>query len=91
MTCVARVSSTRDSARARGDPHGVRGLGGELGLAVAVDVLVQRAAARDVERLRAAADAEQRHPHGVGGAGERELEAVERGSVGPSCSCARAP
>ena len=33
----------------------------ELGLAVAVDVLVQRAAARDVERLGAAADAEQRH------------------------------
>ena len=64
-------------ARARGDPHGVRGLGGELGLAVALDVLVQRAAAGDVERLRAAADAEQRHPHGVGGARQLELEAVE--------------
>ena len=49
-------------ARARGDPHGVHGLGGELGLAVALDVLVQRAAAGDVERLRPAADAEQRHP-----------------------------
>ena len=46
-------------------------------LAVALDVLVQRAAARDVERLRAAADAEQRHPHGVGGARQLELEAVE--------------
>ena len=57
----------------------MHGLGGELGLAVVLDVLVQRAAARDVERLGAAADAEQRQPGGVGGAGELELEAVERG------------
>ena len=65
--------------RAGGDAHRVRGLRRELGLAVVLDVLVQRAAARDVERLRAAADAEQRHARGVGGARELELEAVERG------------
>ncbi len=40
-------------------------------------VLVQRAAAGDVERLRAAADAEDRQPSGVGTAGDLELEDVQ--------------
>ena len=44
-----------------------------------VDVLVQRPAARDVERLRAAADAEHRQAGGVGGAGDGELEGVVLG------------
>ena len=71
---------------------GMHGLGGELGLAVALDVLVQRAAARDVERLGAAADAEQRQPdasrrRGASSSSKRS----SAGSVGPSCSWARAP
>ena len=41
-------------------------------------MLVQRAAARDVERLAAAADAEDRDAERVGLAGDRELEGVER-------------
>ena len=50
------------------------------------DVLVQRAAARDVERLHAAADAEHRHPARVGELRERELVAVERRARwSPSC------
>ena len=50
-----------------------------LGLAMAGQVLVQRPAAGDVERLGAAADAEQRQPAGVGGARQLELEGVEPG------------
>jgi sulfate-transporting ATPase len=56
----------------------VHGLRGELGLAVALEVLVQRAAQRDVDGLGAAADAEHRHPHLVDRARELQLEAVER-------------
>ena len=73
----------RRAARAARERAAIRtactGWRGELGLAVALEVLVQRAAAGDVERLRAAADPEQRHPGGVGGARQLELEAVERG------------
>ena len=64
--------------RAGLDPHGVGGDAARLGLAVALEVLVQRAAAGDVERLHAAADPEHRHPARVGELGERELVAVER-------------
>ena len=42
-------------------------------------VLVEAAAARDVERLGAAADAEDRQPGGVGAARDLELERVEPG------------
>ena len=42
-------------------------------------VLVQRPAAGDVERLRAAADAEDRQAHGVGDLRHLELEDVQRG------------
>jgi len=42
-------------------------------LAVPLDVLMQRAPARHVERLDAAADAEHGHPARVGELGEREL------------------
>ena len=73
--CPPSRRAARERAAIRTECVGRRG---ELGLAVAVDVLVQRAAAGDVERLGAAADAEQRHPRGVGGARELELEAVER-------------
>ena len=67
--------------RARGASRARRarcaGGGGGLGLAVAGQVLVQRAAAGDVERLGAAADAEDRQPARVGGARQLELEGVE--------------
>ena len=42
-------------------------------------MLVQRAAARDVEHLHAAADGQDRQPAGVGGPGQRQLELVELG------------
>ena len=61
-----------------------------LGLAVAGQVLVQRAAAGDVERLRAAADAEHRHPALGRRARERELEGVERGLGRPELHVALA-
>ena len=61
------------------DVHRVGSRGGRLGLAVRGHVLVQRPAARDVERLHAAADAQHRHPALVDGAGQRELEGVEVG------------
>ena len=69
----------------QGAGRDVDALGGgarDLGLAVAVDVLAQRPAARDVERLRAAADAEHRQARGVGGAGDGELEGVVGGVGG---------
>ena len=62
-------------------------LGWSPGVALAVgdlfgevgDVLVEVAAADDVERLGAAADRQDRHLAGVGAAGDVELEAVEVG------------
>ena len=79
---VPRIDASREP---RVDVHVVRLLPPGCGLAV-VDgvvgdrgqVLVQRAAARDVERLRAAADAEDRQPGGVGDPRDLELEQVER-------------
>ena len=49
------------------------------GLAVVGQVLEERAAARDVERLGAAADAEDRQAGGVGVARDRQLEGVQVG------------
>jgi hypothetical protein len=65
-------------ARAGEDLDVVRRLGARLDLPVAGKVLVQRAAAGDVERLGAPADAQQRRAALVGGPGERQLELVER-------------
>ena len=79
----------RRGSRASREPgstrHLVRLLPARRGLAV-VDrvvgdrgqVLVQRPAAGDVERLRAAADAEDRQPSGVGDPRHLELEQVQR-------------
>ena len=63
--------------RAGDDADRVPGLGGGRRLAMVVDVLVQRAAARDVQGLEAAADAEQRQPARVGPAHERDLGRVD--------------
>ena len=53
------------------------------------EVLVQRAAAGDVESLGAAADRQDRHPARVGRAGDRQLEAVEVGLGRPELRVAR--
>ena len=82
----APPAPTIAASRDRLDPHGVRRLAAGRRLAV-VDravrdvgqVLVQRPAAGDVERLAAAADAEHREPARVGLARDRDLERVERG------------
>ena len=66
------------------DPHAVR-LDAPAGRLAMLDravrevaeVLVQAAAARDVDGLAAAADAEHRHPARVGELGQRELVGVE--------------
>ena len=78
--------------RAGLDRHVVQRLGRGRGLAMVVDVLVQRPAAGDVHRLQAAADAEQRHPARVGGARERELGGVDDavGRAEPLVAAARA-
>ena len=68
----------RGEARAGQDLDLVGDLAAGLALAVAREVLVQRPAAGDVERLAAAADAQQRHPALERRARERELEGVER-------------
>ena len=77
-------------ARAALDPHVVGRLAARRGLAVgdrAVadvrHVLVQRAAARDVEDLAAAADAEHREAERVRAADDGELEGVELRLHGP--------
>ena len=78
--------STANSREPRSTPHLVRLGPARLGLAVLDrvvgdrgQVLVQRPAARDVERLRATADAEDRQAHAVGHARDLELEDVQRG------------
>ena len=63
--------------RARLDLDLVRGLGRRRGLAVARDVLVQRPAAGDVERLGAAADGEDRQAALEGEPDQAQLEGVE--------------
>ena len=81
---LERVAGAGDGGQQRAG-RDVDALGGrvrDLGLAVAVDVLAQRPAARDVQRLGAAADAEHRQARGVGGAGDGELEGVVRGVRG---------
>ena len=74
--CPAPIRPRQPRAGQHLDLVGRPGAG--LALAVARQVLVQRAAAGDVERLRAAADAQQRHPALDRRAGERELEGVQR-------------
>ena len=53
-------------------------------------MLVERATARDVQH-RAAADSEHGKAARHRTPGQRELEAVELGSVGPSSGCSSAP
>ena len=65
--------------RAGFDRHVVRDGPAGLRLAVVGHVLEERAAARDVERLGAAADAEDRQAAGVGMARDRQLEGVHVG------------
>ena len=79
----------RARRESRLDPHRMGGHAPARGLAMldrAVgevgEVLVQRPAARDVERLAAAADPEDRHAPLVGDLGQRELEGVEVGLGG---------
>jgi hypothetical protein len=66
-------------SRVRRDLDGVRRHPTRVGLAVAGKMLVEAAAARDVERLGAAADAEDRQPGSVRAARDLELERVEAG------------
>ena len=87
---MERVHAQLGLAEARGDeaarlqPHAVRRDPADLRLAVpdlrrplAGQILQQRAAARDVEHLQAAADRQHGQLARLGGADERDLEAVE--------------
>ena len=78
LTATVPAPDQRGEARAGQDLDLVRDLAAGLALAVAREVLVQRPAAGDVERLAAAADAQQRHPALERRARERELEGVQR-------------
>ena len=84
---VEAVTSVRSAptARAASEPGSRRtGWSHELarraGVGVVADgvgqVLLERAAVRDVEHLHAAADPQQRHVAGLGGVHQRELEVV---------------
>src|ERR1700761_1300364 len=68
----ARLDLDRVARLGAGDGLAVPDLGREVG-----EVLVERPAADDVQRLGAAADRQDRHLAGVGAGGDGELETVE--------------
>ena len=96
LTWASITPITRASREFGVDPHPVGRHAPARRLAVldrpvgeVAEVLVQRAAARDVERLAAAADPQHRHPARVGELGERELVGVEVGLGRPELRVAR--
>ena len=77
LTASVRVRTMRCRRERASISTSCVGLGRRLGLAVARDVLVQRPAAGDVERLRAAADREDRQAALQAHADEAQLERVQ--------------